>query len=667
MTQAVLSVQELCVEFPSPRGTVRAVRDVTFDVAVGEIVGVVGESGCGKTVTALSVLGLIPPPGRVTSGRILVEGRDVVGMSPRELQELRGSRAAMVFQDPMTSLNPVLRIGTQIEEAMLAHRGYDRRRAQKRALELLAQVEVPEPERRASSYPYQFSGGMRQRVVTAMGLANHPPLLIADEPTTALDVTVQAQIMTLLRKLNSEYGMALLLITHNIALVSSLCARVLVMYAGQIVEAGPTREVLRSPQHPYTWMLMRAVPDLDTPRGRQLINIEGSPPELDVLPSGCSFHPRCPHALEQCRVEDPPPAPGTENHLARCWVLMRNVTQGAPGPAKTRSLPAERSLDESPLLQVIEVHKEYLVGGSFGRARVLRAVDGATIAVQPGETLGLVGESGSGKSTLARLILQLERPTRGRISFQDQNLTTMAPNDLRRIRRHMQIIFQDPYASLDPRMTVGDIIGEPLANFGWEQDGAQQRIVEVMELCGLSRSLIDRFPHTFSGGQRQRIAIARAIALNPDFVVADEPVSALDVSIQAQIINLMADLQAELSLTYLFISHDLSVVRHVSDRVAVMYFGSIIETGKVEAVYGSPLHPYTSSLLSSVPRIDPDAEAQRLPVTLRGEMPSPLDPPTGCPFHTRCPIAQFPLCSRERPLLEAKRFGHDAACHFPQY
>ncbi len=706
-SDAMLDVEGLHTFFFTDAGIVRAVDGVSFHVDAGETLGIVGESGSGKSVTASSIMRLVAPPGRVVGGKIKLNGRDVMAMSDAEIRSLRGGSMAMIFQDPMTSLNPVLRISRQLEEAMLVHGRYDRPTAARRAIDLLGKMGITAPARAVRDYPHQFSGGMRQRVMLAMGFGNDPSLLIADEPTTALDVTVQAQILDLLRELNRDFGVAIILISHDLGVVANICSRVAVMYAGQIVEDGPTEEILRNPQHPYTWALLNAVPRLDASGEARLLAIPGFPPDLLDPPTGCRFMARCPFRIDKCA--EPPPlielAPGRH---AACWVTAggkqlpvigaadaaalwgesngrpqgeiaavttaENIDEQAVGGAERA--PAADTPVEAPIaLELVGLRKLFPIerGGLRGQARYVRAVDGVDLVVKQGETMGLVGESGSGKSTLARLVVRLYRVTEGKVIYEGRDITHLKEGAMRPLRRRLQMIFQDPYSSLNPRMTVGGIISEPLKVHHLVKDraAARERVAELLSLVGMDKDAAARYPYEFSGGQRQRIGIARALAVEPDFVVADEPVSSLDVNIQAQVINLLEDLQDELKLTYLFIAHDLSVVRHVSDRIAVMYLGKIVEIGTSTAVATLPMHPYTKALISAAPVPDAIVERSRERIHLQGEIPSPIDPPSGCRFRTRCPLTRElgnpAICSSEEPQLSEHRPGHLAACHFPEH
>ncbi|RVX41945.1 peptide/nickel transport system ATP-binding protein [Nonomuraea polychroma] len=672
---ALLQVRDLRVEFPGRQGRVRAVRGVGFDVHPGESLAIVGESGSGKSVTARSVLRLVRDPGRITSGSIRYRGREVLDMSGAELARLRGGEIGMVFQDPLSSLNPVMTIGEQVAEAVRAH-GHDRRRARSRAAELLELVGVPDPARRLADYPHQFSGGMRQRVMIAIALAGDPSLIIADEPTTALDVTVQAQILEVFARLNQELGTAIAVITHNLGLVARLCDRALVMYAGQIVEEAPVAVLHDAPRHPYAWSLLKSMPRL-TGGANRLQAIPGRPPDLRRPPGGCAFAPRCAFAEDRCHTEAPPLTERDHGHRAACWVTAdglrltvtdRSQAGGAPAASEPSPRPDEPGAD---VLVLRDVHKSYAVRGrGIGRRAKgeVRAVRGVSLRLGAGETLGLVGESGCGKSTLTRILLGLEKPDAGSVLVRDHDLTSTDRRGLAGLRRQVQLVLQDPYASLNPRHTVGRLVAEPLRVHGLAGPGqAERRVAELLELVGLDPAMTARLPRDFSGGQRQRIALARALAVSPSVLVLDEPVSALDVSLQAQIVNLLLDLKDRLGIAYLLVAHDIAVVRHMSDRIAVMYLGQIMEEGPAGEVCARPLHPYTAALLSAVPEPDPAVERRRSRVALSGEVPSPLSPPSGCPFHTRCAVrAAREICRTERPVAREVAPGRWSACHFSE-
>jgi peptide/nickel transport system ATP-binding protein len=668
----LLDIDGLRIRFPGADGAdgaVTAVDGVSLRIRRGEIMGLVGESGSGKSVTARSLLRMVPAPGRVDGGSITYDGRDLLTLGRREMRAVRGDRIAMVFQDPQASLNPVLTVGAQVAEALIVH-GTPRRHARARAAELLDLVGIPDHARRLRDYPHQFSGGMRQRVVIAMALAREPELLIADEPTTALDVTIQAQILRLLAELRERTGVAVLMITHDMGVIAELCDSVAVMYGGRVVERGVVEAVLGTPAHPYTRALLRAMPRLDTPIGERLAAIPGQPPDPARLPSGCAFHPRCVLVTDRCRTEAPPldALPTDPERLAACWAAgtADPTPAGETGGTSARVTATSNgngSGNGDPILLVEDLRVN--VGG---RRRPVYAVDGVDLHVRAGETVGLVGESGCGKSTLARTLVGIETPHSGSVTVHGQDLAGLPHRARRAARRGVHYVFQDPHASMNPRRTVRETLDEALQARGVPREQRPDRVVELLERVGLAARHQDLLPHAFSGGQRQRIGIARALALEPECLVLDEPVSALDVSIQAQIINLLGDLRAELGLGYLFIAHDLAVVRAISDRTMVMYLGRIVETGPTGQLFARPRHPYTQALLSSSPQPKPGALRER--VVLTGDLPSPKDPPSGCRFRTRCPIGPLTrpdrtVCAEQSPVLVADGTGHAAACHFP--
>ncbi len=667
----MLEVQDLHVQFDTSRGVVRAVDGISYTVNRGEVVAIVGESGCGKSVSSLAIMRLLAKAtGKVTAGRILFEGRDLLELSDEQMRELRGRDISMIFQEPMTSLNPVLSIGEQIMEPLFIHLKMSEQKARARALELLRLVGITDGERRLDQYPHHLSGGMRQRVMIAIGLACNPKLIIADEPTTALDVTIQAQILELMKDLSRRLDIALIIITHNLGVVARYADRVNVMYAARIVEQGSADDVFLRPCHPYTIGLMRSVPRLDLPRGIRLETIEGLPPDLRAPPAGCRFAPRCQFRIDICG-QDPALQDVGNDHRSACW-RAHEIASGSLVSAAVRGQTATATTSEhsgKPLLEVTGLRKYFSVkaaGAGFmsSKTATVKAVDDISFTIAQGETLGLVGESGCGKTTVGRTILKLEEATGGSIRFAGADITHSSMQKMRAVRRQIQAIFQDPYSSLNPRMTVGQIIGEPLSVYRLvaNRKEERERVETLLGQVGLFPYMAERYPHQLSGGQRQRVGIARALALEPTFIVCDEPVSALDVSIQGQIINLLEDLQARLNLSFLFIAHDLAVVRHISDRVAVMYLGRLVEVADRDELYANPAHPYTKALLDAAPVPDPVIERERAPRALKGEIPSPLTPPPGCVFHTRCPIA-VEECRREVP--GARQIGprHIVACH----
>jgi peptide/nickel transport system ATP-binding protein len=581
----------------------------------------------------------------------------------------------MIFQEPMTAFDPVFSIGEQIVETILRHERVSRAEAYQRAVKLLERVRIPDAALRMKQIPQELSGGMRQRAMIAMALACNPDLLIADEPTTALDVTIQAQILGLLKDLQREQGMAILLITHDLGVAAEMADRVVVMYAGRIAEQASVTELFARPGHPYTRGLLRSsILPVSQARGARLAAIPGSMPRLDEMPSGCRFHPRCSLASEQCRTEAPPLESVAERDIS-CW----HAFEPEPEPARSErvrlpiaatrpsSAPASTltAVSDRPLIEALHLTKTFDArGGLFSATRRVRALDDFSLAINPGETFGLVGESGCGKSTLGRLLLQLDRPTSGRIQFEGRDVAGLGRAEQKRVRREMQMIFQDPYGSIDPRWTVGDVIAEPLVSYDkLGRQELQAQVEELLTLVGLQPSYRTRFAHEFSGGQRQRIGIARAIALRPKFILADEAVSALDLSVQAQIINLFLDLRERLGLTCLFIGHGLHLVRHLSDRVGVMYLGRLVEVAPAEELFLRPAHHYSQALLASSPIPDP---ARRRDFTAPlGELPSPTAPPSGCHFHPRCPAATE-RCRSEVPRLREVEPGRSVACHFPR-
>jgi peptide/nickel transport system ATP-binding protein len=657
----LLSVRHLRVAFPTPSGPLLAVDGVSFDIAPREVLGVVGESGSGKSVTALSLMRLLPESARV-DGSVAFNGVDVLGMPGAELQRLRGKHVSMIFQDPRTSLNPVRTVGAQLEETMRTHLGVSRRAARERAAELLGEVGIPDPRRHLDVYPHELSGGMCQRVMIAMALSCEPQLVLADEPTTALDVSVQAQILELLRTVIAKHGTALMMITHDLSVVAGLADRVAVMYAGEIVELAPSERLFTHPRHPYTASLLDCITRLDDVRTDTLPAIPGAPPDLTKPRASCPFAPRCSLAEPVC-AEPPPLAEKAPGHAAACFFDIpapapRAVVAGAPEP--------EAAPDQSPgvVLDVRDLEVHFKRAGLHLRPRPpVRAVDGVSFEVRRGETLGLVGESGSGKSTAARAILQLVPLTGGEIRLDDETISGKREHALKPTKRRLQMVLQDPYGSLDPRMSIAEIVAEPLIVHDVARGReATRRATALLEIVGLPAHFADRMPDELSGGQRQRVNIARAIALNPECIVADEPTSALDVSVRAQILNLLRDIQLRNKLTYLFISHDLGVVRHMSDHVAVMYLGRLVEIGDRETIFGAPRHPYTRGLLEAVPVPDPVVERSRRRAPLTGEVPSAANPPQGCNFNTRCPFV-FDRCFKEDPLLIRIGGTHLSACH----
>ncbi len=742
----VLEIENLSTHIKLTSSVVQAVGNVDMRIDAGETLGVVGESGCGKSMTGLSIMGLLPPGGSIVGGSIKLDGRELVGLKQEELRQVRGNEIAMIFQDPLTSLDPTKTIGYQVAEPVRLHRGTTRAEALDRALEVLNLVGLPRPKERLGDYPHQLSGGLRQRVMIAMALANEPKLLIADEPTTALDVTIQAQILALLRDLKERLGMAMLLITHDMGVIAGHADRVNVMYAGRVVETAEVRQLFSEMHHPYTQALLASIPQLDQDANKALHAIPGLPPDLAHPPAGCRFAARCSRATDKCRAEEPSLSGKTYEHRFSCWhpvdgpLALAVIGEAGPdaasmglassdaesmaqaaaddeygilpdapladaaaadgdvpqvpvatGEAKQaeaivvagglevrpdgRLEVTERTVEAvvasadgvAPLLQITNLVKEFPITSGVIQRKVgaVHAVSDVTFSVPAGTTFGLVGESGCGKTTIGKVIVALEKPNSGTVTLGDVNVSSLHGAELRRKRRDLQLMFQDPQSSLDPRMRVGAIIGEPLAVQHLGSKRAQRdRVFELLSEVGLARNAVERYPHEFSGGQRQRIGLARALTLNPRLIVADEPVSALDVSIRAQVLNLMKRLQASHGLTYVVISHDLAVVKYMAERIGVMYLGKLVELGSGQDIYERAAHPYTAGLIATIPVPKPSLERAKKGAGIRGELPSPVNPPSGCRFRTRCQFAQE-ICAAEEPLLRSFGPGHVAACHFP--
>ena len=669
----LLDIRDLHTDIEIRSGVVHALSGVDLHVNPGETLGIVGESGSGKTMTALSLMGLLPQGGSVSSSQIILDGQDLTKLALKEKRKLRGTKVGMIFQDPLTSLNPTMKIGLQVCEPLRVHEKLSKKEALERAVEILKRVGMPRPEVVINNYPHQLSGGMRQRVMIAMALVCKPRILIADEPTTALDVTTQMQILDLIDELRDEYQMGVILITHDLGVVAGHTDRVAVMYAGRIVETAPTKTLFTEPKHRYTSSLMAALPERALAAGTKLFSIPGAPPSLTNLPVGCRFAARCLWATDECRAGYPDLS-GDDTHTFSCF---HPVQEGDESPAALQAkLDTQKNGDEAGaqqapmvsskvLLDVKEASREYESAGSgfFKRDKgVVSAVDRVSITVKKGETYGLVGESGCGKSTMGRLIAGLERPSGGAIELDGRDLATLRGRDAVTIHRDVQMMFQDSYAAMDPRMRIDQILAEPMSiqKTGNARQIAE-RIMEIIEQVGLTEEILDRYPHEFSGGQLQRIGFARSLTLAPDLIVADEPVSALDVSVQAQVLNLMKDLQAELGLSYLFISHDLAVVQYMADRIGVMYLGRIVEEGPAKEVVENPKHPYTKALIDSIPVPDPEFSHDDRAIKLTGEPPSAVNPPKGCRFRPRCPFAGEEC--KIQPALTDER--HRVACHHP--
>ena len=673
MTQPLLSVRALTTHLGDHRDPVRAVDGVSFDIRPGETFALLGESGCGKSMTALSLMRLLPSSGRIVGGEVMFQGRDLLRLPESSMREVRGAGIAMVFQEPMTSLNPVMSIGDQIAEAVQRHAKTTGTGTRERVKELLDAVRIPEPERRLQEYPHQLSGGMKQRVVIAIALAGDPALLVADEPTTALDVTIQAQVLDLLRTLQRQREMSVLLITHDLGVVAENADRVAVMYAGQIVEQATREAFFGAPRHPYSRKLFDSLPSMEKRRG-DLQVIAGYVPSLQTEFSGCRFAPRCDQVMDRCH-DLIPRWHESNGHGALCHLYDGTAGGGkdAPGsrhdPASARQhvetaapVAGEALLDTRGLQIYFPIQK-----GLFKRTvGHVRAVDGVGLSIPKGQTLALVGESGCGKTTVGKGILQLIRVTGGQVLFEGQELTSLTGEQLRRRRSEMQIIFQDPASSMNPRMLVGDIIAEGLVaqGIGGGRGEHERRVATLLEQVGMPAESARRYPHEFSGGQRQRICIARALAVEPKLIICDEPTSALDVSVQAQILNLLKRLQEEFQLSYLFITHDVSVVSYIANEVAVMYLGRIVEYGDVETILRSPSHPYTQALMSAVPRIEERAGngSGRKVIRVQGDLPSAASPPAGCHFHPRCSKV-MPVCLESYPARTELSVGHSTRCH----
>ncbi|HHM05925.1 MAG TPA: ABC transporter ATP-binding protein [Gammaproteobacteria bacterium] len=658
MAGPVLRVRELGVALAAGGRERRPVDGVSFDLGGGETFALLGESGCGKSMTALALMGLLPRSARA-GGSVRLGGEELLGLSEAALSAVRGARMAMIFQEPMSALNPVFTVGEQIGEALRRHRGLRGRALQEHMVALLDAVRIPDPRRRARDYPHQLSGGMKQRVMIAMALAGEPEVLIADEPTTALDVTVQAQILALLRELQSDTGMALLLISHDLGVVAGMADRVAVMYAGQLVEQADRAAFFAAPAHPYSQALFAALPE-GARRDRPLPAIKGQVPPLDARFRGCRFAERCPRAAVSCRAAPPPWQGGAGGRRVRC--LFPGPAGGAPA-VPAASPPPLAAAAAAPLLEVEDLAVYFpLRRGLLRRAPgQVRAVDGVSLQVARGRTLALVGESGCGKSTVGKAVLQLIPATRGRVRYDGVAVAGLDDGAMRSCRRRLQIVFQDAYSAMNPRLRVEDIIAEGMTALKvvTRRAGRERRVGELLEQVGLGAAAKGRYPHEFSGGQRQRICIARALAVQPGFIVCDEPTSALDVSVQAQILNLLKSLQEALGLGYLFITHNMSVVHYLAHEVAVMYLGRIVESGPVDAVLNAPRHPYTQALLAAVPTVHGKGRADVTP--LAGDLPSPVQPPEGCYFHPRCPRARE-QCRRQYPPAVTVAGGHVVCC-----
>jgi len=659
--QVVLEVRGLTTDLGSASNPVHAVDQVDLTLNKGETLVLLGESGCGKSMIALSLMRLLPPSGRVVAGEVLLDGRPLLELPEVEMRNERGGRIGMIFQEPMTSLNPVMKVGEQVAEAVRLHDPEHAKRPRPRVLELFRSVGIPDPERRIDEYPHQLSGGLKQRVMIAIALAGRPEVLIADEPTTALDVTIQAQVLDLLKELQRETGMAILLITHDLGVVAEMADQVGVMYAGQLVETASARDFFALPKHPYSRKLFRSMPSA-AKREQDLDIIKGIVPSLNCEFSLCRFRERCEAAQEVC-AGALPPWQGSQENGYRCHLALDKIRlEKSDRPERIASRETRRP---EPLMQVRGLKMYFPIRRGVLRRTVghVKAVDGIDLDLYPGRTLALVGESGCGKTTVGKAMLRLLDPTDGSVLFDGTELTETDGRSLRRLRREFQIIFQDPGSSKNPRMLVEDIVVEGMQaqKIGGSRAERHDRAVELLRQVGLSQDALNRYPHEFSGGQRQRLAIARALAVSPRLIVCDEPTSALDVSVQAQVLNLLKELQKSLELSYLFITHNIAVVSYLADEVAVMYLGRIVERGPVKQILEGAWHPYTQALLNAVPV--PDPYHRREVLRLEGDLPSPANPPAGCHFHERCPKAEA-RCREAYPptrVLDQVN-GHSVAC-----
>ena len=641
-----------------------ALRDVSLDVPPNTIVGVLGESGCGKSTLINAVTGLLANNATITGGEAIFGESDLAKLSERELQEVRGERISMVFQDPMTAQNPVISIGRQMTDTLYRQEHLSIRAKRRLATGMLRKVGISDPEERMEQFPHEFSGGMRQRISIAMALMMNPDLFIADEPTTALDVTMEAQFIHLLRELQGDIGCAVLFISHNLGVIAELCDEVVVMYAGEVVEKGRISEIFYNPRHPYTRGLIECDPSRAPDQATVLPTIPGRLPNLRRIPAGCIFRERCGHATARCEAESPPLQAVSGTHFVTCF----NHASLAENPAGGRTPGLKPKAPGTPVLELEGVHVRYSTGGLIrrllrpGAPRHMDAVIDVGLNVAEGQTFGLAGESGSGKSSLGRAILGLTPAEDGSIRFRGHEIRGLLPREFQRYRRAMAMMFQDPVASLSPRLKVRRLVMEPFEIHGADGKDLDREAENLFEMVGLSREFLDRYAHELSGGQARRVGVARALALRPALIIADEPTAGLDVSVQGEILNLMQKLQQELGLTYIVISHNLPVLRHVSDHVGIMYLGRIVEQGPTDRIFSRPAHPYTRALLDGIPR--PDPAKRRHLKSIEGEIPSMINRPRGCEFHPRCPIASD-LCRAMAPAVTELDRDHVVCCHNP--
>ena len=676
----ILKIENVGIAYETRYGDVEAVRQVSFEVDRAVTFGLVGESGCGKSTVAFGIVDFLGPNGKITSGSIKFQGRELVGRSQKELRLIRGDQISMVYQDPMQALNPSLTLGEQLSEVLTVHRGLSKDEAQQKSIAMLERVYMPDAANVMNRYPHQISGGQQQRVVIAMALLTNPALLIMDEPTTALDVTVEAVVLDLIDDLKRDFDTAIVYITHDLGVVARVCNELGVMYAGEMVESGLVEEIFANPRHPYTQGLMRCVPKLGTTKeGSRLYPIRGRVPAPKDRPKGaCIFAPRCDYAADRCYRERPLEREITPGHRVRCF-FAEDIDPKAWKPTEglvPELSPSAAVQPEKPILEIKDLKTYYaqqsrsvlsLIG--MGEKRFVKAVDGVSLQVTSGKTLGIVGESGCGKSTLAKTIIGLESPTSGKAEFLGFDITAPVSKRDEKLIQELQMVFQNPDSTMNPSYTVGQQIGRPLQRFKTvKSDQIREEVVRLLNAVRLDGSYVDRLPRQLSGGEKQRVGIARAFASRPELVLCDEPVSALDVSVQAAVLNLLLEIQNQYNTTMIFIAHDLSVVRFFSDYVAVMYLGHVVEFGPAEAIYAPPYHPYTEALLSAVPIPDPSAEQKH--IRLEGNVPSALNPPSGCTFHTRCPRrSMLPdggmICETEVPPWGYNTEEHRIFCHIP--